>query len=226
MEIKEETVTKVVRYIEFDGIRFYPDKRGYWMATNPKTKKPIRLHQYVWEYYNGPIPEGFQVHHKDFNPDNNEIDNLELLSKEEHLKYHANLQDKAWARNNMLTKALPAACEWHKSEAGKEWHRKHYAEALGKAMSEIVKKKCQFCGEEYEVPAAIAENSRFCSNKCKSGWRRQSGLDDTYVPCVICGKPIFTNKYSPKRCCSEECLQIRRRQIIEKRESNRKLRAK
>lgn len=223
MKIQEETITKVVRYIEFDGIRFYPDKRGYWIAKPKGSKRPIRLHQYVWEYYNGPIPEGYQVHHKDFNPDNNEIENLELLSKAEHLKYHAGLQDKAWLRNNLLQNAIPAAAEWHKSDAGREWHREHYKEGLGAKVSETVKRTCQFCGSEYEIPSTLAENSRFCSNRCKSAWRRKVGLDNIEIPCAVCGKPILTNKYSPRRYCSDACRLVRKREIVAKRESNRKL---
>lgn len=226
MEIKEEVVTKVVRYIEFDGIRFYPDKRGYWLAKAKGWDKPKRLHQYVWEYYNGPIPEGYHVHHKDFNPDNNDIQNLELISKEEHLKYHAGLQDKVWARNNLLENAIPAAAEWHKSEEGRAWHREHYKETLSEKWAEKVTKVCQFCGKEYQVPYMVSEGSRFCSNACKSAWRRKSGIDNVEIPCAICGKPILTNKYSPKRYCSEECLNVMRRKAIEKRELNRKLRAK
>ena len=205
MEIIEKVVTKVVRYIEFDGIRFYPDKKGYWLGTNPITKKPIRLHKYVWEKYNGPIPKGYQVHHKDFNPDNNEIENLELLPKSEHLSYHSNLQDKTWARENLLKNAVPAAAAWHASEEGHKWHSEHGKRTMEARMEKKVAKTCQFCGKEYEVPEPLAENSRFCSNNCKSAWRRKAGLDDIEVACELCGKHYFTNKYSRKRFCSPKC---------------------
>ena len=222
MEIKEEI--KVVRYIEFDGVKFYPDKRGYWLGSRPDWKRPRRLHQCVWEHYNGPIPEGYQVHHKDFNPDNNDIDNLELLTKEEHLKYHANLQDKAWARENLLKNAVPAAAAWHGSEEGLKWHSAHGKKTMEIRLEKKTTKKCQFCGADYEVPEALAENSRFCSNNCKSAWRRKAGLDNVEIPCAICGKPILTNKYSPKRYCSPECLHVRQLEVIAKREENRRLR--
>lgn len=44
--------------------------------------------QLVWEQKNGPIPRGFGVHHRDENTLNDEIDNLELLNKAEHLAIH------------------------------------------------------------------------------------------------------------------------------------------
>ena len=30
-------------------------------------------HRYIWEQYNGKIPDGYEVHHKDLNTHNNEI---------------------------------------------------------------------------------------------------------------------------------------------------------
>jgi ribonucleotide reductase alpha subunit len=46
------------------------------------------VHRMVWEFYNGEIPEGHIVHHKDKNPSNNSIENLELLSAYEHQSEH------------------------------------------------------------------------------------------------------------------------------------------
>lgn len=43
-------------------------------------------HRIVWENYNGKIPKGYVVHHKDGNRQNNDINNLELLSKLDHDK--------------------------------------------------------------------------------------------------------------------------------------------
>jgi hypothetical protein len=47
------------------------------------------VHRIVWERENGRIPDGFQVHHKDGNKENNDIDNLELLSTLEHKRIHS-----------------------------------------------------------------------------------------------------------------------------------------
>ena len=65
----------------FDNLVFRRDKKtGYYL--NAKTHK--RLHVYVWEYYNGEIPKGCEIHHKDFDKSNNEVDNLQLLTKKDH----------------------------------------------------------------------------------------------------------------------------------------------
>lgn len=46
------------------------------------------IHVLVWETFVGPIPEGYEIHHKNHNPKDNRLDNLELLSNEEHYKIH------------------------------------------------------------------------------------------------------------------------------------------
>ena len=215
MKIQEETITR--RFIEYNGYRFYPDKRGYWLGHPKENGRPVRLHVYVWETERGPIPEGYHVHHIDHNPDNNEIENLQLIPKSEHLKYHSGLQDKAWARQNMLDKAIPAAAAWRKSEEGKAWQKKHNKEVMQKRANEKVEKVCQVCGQTYLVPEFCAEGSRFCSNSCKSKWRRDSGLDNFETSCVICGKKFLTNKYDPARYCSNECRIIGRKKYWEAR---------
>lgn len=210
MEIK--TKTQTVRWIEFDGIKFYPDKKGYWLGNRKGTKKPVRLHTYVWEYHNGPVPHGYHVHHKDHNPDNNEIENLELIEKAAHLSYHGNLQDKEWARRNLAENARPAASEWHRSTEGRAWHSENAKACAPKIFSEKVVKICQCCGKEYETPRVKSQASRFCSESCKAQWRRDAGIDNIQYPCEVCGTPIWTNKYAKKRFCSDECRKKHNRQ--------------
>jgi ribonucleotide reductase alpha subunit len=45
-------------------------------------------HQLVWEATNGPIPTGYVLHHKNENPEDNRLENLELLTPEEHNRTH------------------------------------------------------------------------------------------------------------------------------------------
>jgi len=63
-------------------------KRGYWLIYLPKVEWYLE-HHYIWErYHKRKVPKGFNIHHKDFNPLNNNIDNLELMTASEHLKLH------------------------------------------------------------------------------------------------------------------------------------------
>ena len=164
-----------------------------------------RLHREVWKHYHGEIPKGYHVHHKDGNPENNTIENLELVQENEHLHKHAqeHLQSQDYiekARMN-VAKAQDAAKEWHKSEDGKEWHSKHAREQFRKRQ--YIKRTCQCCGKEYET--RTISKSRFCSNNCKAKWRRDNHLDDEVRICELCGKEFVVNKYSPIRFCSKSC---------------------
>ena len=72
---KIETVSDTKK--TFNGINFYRDGRGNYLCS-------ITLHRFVWCYANGEIPDGCEIHHRDFNHDNNDIANLELVTKDEH----------------------------------------------------------------------------------------------------------------------------------------------
>lgn len=62
------------------------EQRAWVKVAEPNTWK-LRA-QVVWEFANGPIPAGFGVHHRDENKLNDALDNLELLSKADHLAVH------------------------------------------------------------------------------------------------------------------------------------------
>ncbi len=51
--------------------------------------KNVLLHRYVWEKHHGIIPEGFEIHHRDKNRHNYNVDNLELIAAADHHRQHA-----------------------------------------------------------------------------------------------------------------------------------------
>lgn len=182
----------------FDGLKFRKDKRtGYYL--NAKTHK--RLHVYVWEYFNGKsVPDGFHVHHVDFNKDNNEPDNLIAIDGAEHKRIHglAWTEDQKREQAKRLKEAaIPKAVEWHKSEAGREWHKRHY-ENCGQKMYIKRSYVCQNCGKTFE---STRVGSKFCSNNCRSAARRKSGVDNVIKICERCGAEYEQNKYQKSRFC-------------------------
>ena len=46
------------------------------------------LHILIYETFVGPIPEGYDIHHKNHNPSDNRLENLELLSRTDHAIMH------------------------------------------------------------------------------------------------------------------------------------------
>ena len=50
--------------------------------------KPSSFHRYVYQFFYGEIPEGMHVHHFDEEKKNNDILNLGLISKSDHMRLH------------------------------------------------------------------------------------------------------------------------------------------
>lgn len=167
-------------------------------------RKGKRLHRAVWEYHNGEIPSGYHIHHKDEDRYNNDISNLELVYKSDHLSHHMSKEERKQASRESVKKAIAAAPEWHRSEEGKKWHSKHLKEILGKREDRTY--TCDFCGKEFITKNIYSDKSnRFCSNNCKSAFRRASGVDNEERTCLVCGKPFVVNKYSKILTCSRDC---------------------
>ena len=190
------------KYAFIDGLTFCRDeKTGYYL--NSTIHK--RLHRYVYERENGPIQPGFHVHHKDHDRGNNEPENLELLSAKDHSNRHREeMPDelREWYRENMLKSAIPKAKAWHKSGDGREWHKQHY-DSVRSVIHREGDMVCKQCGKLYQ--GIVNGKNAFCSNVCKSAWRRKEGIDNVERECTICGRTFTANKYSETVCCSRSC---------------------
>jgi hypothetical protein len=190
------------KYQYFNGIKFTRDnKTGYYL--NSTIRK--RMHRYVWEFYNGEIPKGFHIHHKDKDKANNDIINLEPIPFSAHAKLHN--KEKAEENHdsiieNLNNNARPKAIEWHKSEEGRKWHKEHY-ERMKKDLHPEKMMICEMCKREY-IGKTSAEN-RFCSNNCRAAWRRKQGLNKEKRICIICDKEFETDKYKKTMTCSRAC---------------------
>lgn len=204
-EQKSETVI-------FNGLKFYryPESsnvsdRKYFRAFPIHGESCTYLHRAIWEYTNGKIPDGYEIHHIDENTINNDINNLECIEYSVHQSEHS----KKWFEDPInkaqsdkhLAEIRPLTKKWHASEEGIAWHIEHAKTSIN-AIPETPH-ICEFCGEEYM--SVITSRSRFCSNKCKSADRRQSGVDDVDKKCVVCGEIFKINKYSKTKTCSKKC---------------------
>lgn len=190
----------------FDGKMFTRDEEtGYYLCSSKSVDgSRKRLHVYVWEYYNGPVPIGYHIHHKDEDKNNNDISNLELKLGVEHLSLHAKENfyrnhDKALQH---LEKIRPMTKEWHKGDEGRKWHKDHYEEMKDKLHvdEEYV---CVYCKKRFV--GRMNGQTKFCSNNCKSRYRNMQGVDNIEAECIVCGKKFIKNKYSKTQTCSREC---------------------
>ncbi|GHV89874.1 hypothetical protein AGMMS50268_03770 [Spirochaetia bacterium] len=82
----------------FNGVKYTKRVTGYFLSTNGDR---TLMHRDVWQYNNGPIPDDFDIHHKDHDKSNNGIENLEMLSKSEHARMYS-------TGKNQFTKRITA----------------------------------------------------------------------------------------------------------------------
>ena len=179
-------------------------KQPYFYTTVYQKDYSKALHRQIWYDNNGKIPKGMDVHHVDENPFNNTIDNLELISRSDHCKMH---MAKRVKKNPEYFKRLAQvgrehSKEWHRSDKGRLWHSKQAKQAFKQAFIEK-ETHCIKCGVKYITKKP--GNYKFCSNKCKSAHRRESGIDNEERTCEHCGISFVINKYTKTKSCSKLC---------------------
>ena len=181
---------------EFLGERYY--RCGVYFRRAGRLKS-VLLHRIVWAFHNDwtGIPDGYDVHHKDENPANNQSSNLQLLPRFEHRSGH-----KLGKPRKITSQALAAAAEWHGSDAGIAWHKEHHLKT-GAALYRVESFECQQCRRVYRTNDT--GRNRFCSDKCKAKWRYLSGKDNEERCCVICSGKFVVNRYVKKQTCSRKC---------------------
>ena len=143
------------------GKKFYKQKFGYWVH---KIKdQSVLAHRWVWENHKGRIPDEMDIHHIDGNKDNNEINNLKMLSRSDHRKEHwtdSNLRQQC---EKQLNSVRPL--EWLKSEEGKKSVSEKGKEIWKARKTHII--ICENCGQEKEFKRL----ARFCCKTCYMKWR-------------------------------------------------------
>lgn len=186
------------------------DRVYFTPGAADRSKGARRLHEEIWIEANGSIPKGHHIHHVDHDPLNNEPANLACILAADHHRHHAESEEskerfasEEWQAH--LSKIRPLAAVWHSSPEGTEWHRRHGRDVA--ATRPLLAGTCEKCGDAF----LSKKPERFCSNKCKSAWRRSAGLDNIERQCEWCGDAFTVNKYSKVKFCSRSCSSKRNR---------------
>lgn len=77
--------------VDIGSVKFRTRKREGYARAFIKIAQPnkwIEKAKLVWITFNGSIPKGYVIHHKDRNPLNDSIDNLACLSRKDHIEEH------------------------------------------------------------------------------------------------------------------------------------------
>ena len=179
---------------KYFGKRFYQDKKGYWVNS-----MPIHAQRWVWINYNGKIPENMDVHHKDGDKSNNEIENLEIISRSDHLKKH-------WQEGSFdleqRKKQLSEARLWLKTPEGRKTQSVNTKVSWKKRKLNPYVKTCKGCEKTYET---YQKWSKHCSSGCYVKWRRKNKIGFIEKKCWICGNIYFTEKSAKIRTCGKIC---------------------
>ena len=209
----DEVVKVNINQIIYDGIKWIKQKNGYYQSTNRSKIRKNWLHQYVYEKEIGPQKKGYSVHHIDHNKDNNNSNNLKQIKNVKHTTMHAReyFHDPKNRQKILdhLDKVRPDHV-WPTDPLEREIFRQHLIDGMKNIKP--INKICEYCGNSYDV--SPLGQSRFCSNKCKSAWRRDSGLDDEKRICIVCGNEFMENKYSRTKTCSRSCGDVLRGKTI------------
>lgn len=76
-----------ILHTQFGNAKFY--NKGYMITSRKEGNVNKKLHRLIYEnFYKIELPSDIDIHHKDHNPKNNCICNLEALTHEEHTSKH------------------------------------------------------------------------------------------------------------------------------------------
>lgn len=87
----------------------------------------IQVHRMHWEWRVGPIPEGMEINHIDYNPANNRLSNLEVVTPQ------ANI-DHSTKGGRWLGRGMKDTTQDQASEARRMFRLGHTAKGIGAAM--------------------------------------------------------------------------------------------
>jgi hypothetical protein len=126
-------------------------ERWYFYKDYHRNRRGQLLHREVYKAEIGPIPDGYQVHHRDENPRNWQASNLIALSVSDHMLEHEPRGIAAWG--------------FDERSAGvrKGW-----------ASKQSTLRECAICGAPFE---SIGQQAKFCSDRCRAkDFRRRHPL--------------------------------------------------
>lgn len=154
-------------YQKFDGT-LYRKRKPRYENQACHYQQSVQIHQVIWRYHYGEIPDGYVVHHRNLNPADNDISNLQLLTNAEHQQLH---------------RAMEGAIRKNKQLVCKNWGKIFLAyrgdslycstkckNAFYRHSQETQETVCEWCGKSFLTRPSFPH--RFCSNSCASKWRR------------------------------------------------------
>lgn len=178
-------------YQRFNDVIYKRNTGGYYRAQT-------NIHRAVYSYYRGHIPESDIIHHRDFNPANNNVENLEMMNAIEHRKLHVSGQ--------IPKPRVSFTCEYcgkvyETLNSGNNRFCSRECKDKAKYIESMETRVCAYCGKEFQ--ASKFNGNKCCSQSCGMKLHWQSHHEER--ACPICGEKFDTVKRSKQTFCSVDC---------------------
>ena len=107
------------------------------------------IHREVWQYCRGDIPRDYDIHHIDKNPANNELSNLQCLTKIEHTQTH---------RNPIIEKICANCGKVFQTKRSVARFCSISCAAQNQYKGHVIEKVCPVCREKFSTIAQKTHN--------------------------------------------------------------------
>lgn len=185
---------------EFNGQIYGRDKNGYYRS------RIGQLHVNVWKYHNGEIPKGWDVHHLDHNPANNQLDNLQCMPHGEHKKLHAARAIKVEATCIICGTTFLTRSDYPAKTCSPSCRSKY-------RYKQKIERICVICNSVFTISKTSPRKT--CCLKCERILQKRTRAEKMNLvecQCAQCCKTFYTDATNPSHFCSKNCRNKYRRE--------------
>lgn len=133
-------------WYDWQSIRWRRNRAGYYQDDNGNL-----LHREFWKAHVGPLSDDIMLHHRDHDKTNNEVSNLQPVTRAEHCAEHP----EKWADARWI--------HMQTSDGGRERARSLWD---NRQPRDVI---CDWCGEVFQ---STGMRAKFCGGTCRARRRR------------------------------------------------------